>query len=139
MPDARRTRSLACEIKKHTSIVTTGPPEKPGIPRAMVLTAYFVLSPATNSSCHRRWRIWRGETRSGSLSLRQLDTSNGCQDHTALPYALASFVLRAVDRSRAEPALRTRCAPDAAASTASHPAYVTIAIRPCRGTGRRGF
>src|SRR6266849_2937459 len=33
MPDARCTRSLACEwIVKHTSVVTTGPPESPGIP-----------------------------------------------------------------------------------------------------------
>ena len=29
-------------------------------------------------------------------NLRQLDTSNGCQDHTVLPYASAPFVLRAV-------------------------------------------
>src|SRR5258706_1735897 len=37
MPGARCTRSLACEIKKHTSVVTTVTPERPGIPRAMVL------------------------------------------------------------------------------------------------------
>jgi hypothetical protein len=37
MPGAQCTRSLACEIKKHTSIVTTVTPERPGIPRAMVL------------------------------------------------------------------------------------------------------
>ncbi len=37
MPGARCTRSLACEIKKHTSVVTTVTPELPGIPRAMVL------------------------------------------------------------------------------------------------------
>ena len=37
-----------------------------------------------------------------------------------MPYATASFVLRAVVRSR-KTALRTRFAPDAAASTASHP------------------
>jgi hypothetical protein len=29
------------------------------------------------------------------ISHRQLGTSNGCRDHTVLPYALASFVLRA--------------------------------------------
>jgi hypothetical protein len=28
----------------------------------------------------------------GLVNLRQLDTSNGCQDHTALPYAATSFV-----------------------------------------------
>jgi hypothetical protein len=35
MPGAGRTRSLACKIKKHTSIVTTGQPKRSGIPRAM--------------------------------------------------------------------------------------------------------
>jgi hypothetical protein len=69
----------------------------------------------------------------------RLDISNGCQDHTILPYALAPFVLRAVVCSR-KTALRTHCAPDAAASTASPPAFVTIAKRPsCRErTGRAG-
>src|SRR5260370_25340649 len=56
-PGARCTRSLACKIKKHTSVVTTGSPEQAGLPCAMVSTAYFVLSPATNSSCHRHRRI----------------------------------------------------------------------------------
>jgi hypothetical protein len=46
MPGARRARSLACKIKKHTSVATTVTPESPDIPRAMVLTVYFVLSPA---------------------------------------------------------------------------------------------
>src|SRR5712664_2733672 len=39
---------------EHTSVVTTGSPEQPGIPCAMVLTAYSVLSPVTGLSCHRR-------------------------------------------------------------------------------------
>jgi len=46
-PGARCTRSLACKNKKHTSIVTTGSPETPGIPCAMVLTVSFVLSSVT--------------------------------------------------------------------------------------------
>jgi len=45
MPGARRARSLACKIKKHTSIVTTVTPVSPGIPYAMVLNGSFVLSP----------------------------------------------------------------------------------------------
>jgi hypothetical protein len=59
-------------------------------------TAYIVLSPATNSSCHRRWRI-NGFAEPGWAceNLRRLDTSNGCQDHTVLPSASASFVWRA--------------------------------------------
>ena len=101
----------------------------------MVLTAYFVLSPATNSSCHRHQRIKVCLSPVGPTRLRQLDTSNGCQDHTALPSAAIVVRLRAVDRSRAfrQPALRSRHTPDAAASTASHPASVTIAIRPSGG------
>ncbi|HKH00272.1 MAG TPA: hypothetical protein VKB08_06070, partial [Bradyrhizobium sp.] len=43
MPDARCTRSLACKNKKAHEVVTTGSPEQSGIPRAMVLTAYFGL------------------------------------------------------------------------------------------------
>jgi hypothetical protein len=58
MPGARCTRSLACKVgSEHTSVVATGSPEHPAFPHAMVLTAYFVLSPATNSFCHRHQRI----------------------------------------------------------------------------------
>src|SRR5260370_5522834 len=53
----------------------------------MVLTACSALSPATNSSCHRHRRIDVLPDPVGPTSLRQLDTSNGCQDHTASPYA----------------------------------------------------
>ena len=60
MPGAQCTRSLACEIKKHTSIVTTVTPESPGIPYAMVLTAYFALSPVIGPFCHRHfWNCFR--------------------------------------------------------------------------------
>src|SRR2546427_39616 len=33
-------------------------------------------------------------TRLDSINLRQLDTSNGCQNHTLLPYAITPLVLR---------------------------------------------
>ena len=42
---------------------------------------------------------------------RQLGTSHGCQDHTVLPYASASYVLRDVNRSRVCPALQPPSAP----------------------------
>ena len=47
----------AARVQGTHTVVTTGPPKTPGIPCAMVLTVSFVLSPATNSSCHRRQRI----------------------------------------------------------------------------------
>jgi hypothetical protein len=42
--------------KKAHEVVTTGSPEQSGIPRAMVLTAYFALSSVIGLSCHRRKR-----------------------------------------------------------------------------------
>jgi hypothetical protein len=45
----------------------------PAFPHAMVLTAYFVLSPVIGLSCHRRWRIGHACARSGRLCLRELD------------------------------------------------------------------
>ena len=53
MPDARCIRRLVCDVewpKAHE--VTTVTPESPGIPRAMVLTVSFVLSPATGYLMH---------------------------------------------------------------------------------------
>ena len=58
MPGARRTRSLACEMKKHTSVVTTRTAVSPGLPCAMVLTGSFVLSPVIGLVCHRRLRFF---------------------------------------------------------------------------------
>jgi hypothetical protein len=104
-------------------------------------TAYFVLSPATNSFCHRRLRIKVLSARLGSHHLRNLGISNGCQDHTTSPYAATSAVPstshgpaevwaealkhRSPDApencSRGSSRPATSGARDAAASTASHP------------------
>jgi hypothetical protein len=71
----------------------------------MVLTVYFVLSPVTGLFCHRR-----------SSSFDELDASVGASG----PH---DFAVRNLHRSSI----------DAVASTASHPAFVTIAKRPsCR-------
>src|SRR5260370_26523336 len=40
-----------------TRVFTTVAPEHPAFPHAMVLTAYFVLSPVTGLFCHRHQRI----------------------------------------------------------------------------------
>src|SRR3954466_9754818 len=105
MPDAQCARSLACKIKKHTSIVTTVTPGSPGIPRAMVLTVSFVLFPVTGLVCHRRL-----------ASTAKLDASVGASE----PH---DFAVRLTCCSSAAPS----------ASTASRPAFVTIAIRPSLG------
>jgi hypothetical protein len=80
-----RTRSLACEIKKHTSVVTTGTPPSAGIPCAMVLTVSFELSPVTGLCCHRRL---------ADAYPRSLTPASGRQDHTTSPSAPAPLVLR---------------------------------------------
>src|SRR5215212_11744400 len=110
MPGAQCARSLACKIKKHTSIVTTVTPDSPGIPRAMVLTVSFVLFPVTGLCCHRHWRKY----------FRQFDASVGASE----PH---DFAVRLTCCSSAAPS----------ASTASRPAFVTIASRPFGGTRRR--
>jgi hypothetical protein len=56
-----------------------------------------------------------------SACLRQLDTSNGCQDHTASPYAATSFVCAPRSLTSQSSPCNHVHAPDAAASTASHP------------------
>jgi hypothetical protein len=101
-------------------------------------TAYAVLSPATNSSCHRRCRLDGSSIRSDRGRHRQLDTSNGCRDHTVLPYALAPFVRAPLLAHGKPPCEHLRA--DAAASTASPPTFVTTRDRPsCRErTGRAG-
>ena len=84
-PGALGTRG-PCAKKMHT-VVTTGTPGSAGVPCAMVLR----LMPRSP------WRRIRFVTIAGELNgdqarlsrsrLRRLDTSNGCQDHTVLPYA----------------------------------------------------
>src|SRR5438874_7865625 len=106
MPDAQCARSLACKIKKHTSIVTTVTPETPGIPRAMVLTVSFVLFPVTVLVCHRHRQV----------TTCRLDASVGASE----PH---DFAVRLTCCSSAAPS----------ASTASRPAFVTIASRPSVG------
>jgi hypothetical protein len=71
----------------------------------MVLTAYFVLSPAIGLVCHRHLRVWR-----------RLDA--GVEASGPHDFAVRVSTVR-------QPALP--------ASTASRPASVTIAIRPSVG------
>src|SRR6266849_1088473 len=77
-----------------------------------------------------------------ATSLRELDTSNGCQNDTFSPSAalrLSQRLRRAKRRSSAchssahepyDPPCHPQTSPDAAASTASRPALVTTRDRP---------
>jgi hypothetical protein len=111
MPGARSTRSLAWCVE-NTRVSHHGHTGSPGIPRAMVLTGSFALSPVTGLVCHRRRR---------SL-LRRLDASVGASG----PHDFAVHLKR-----------RSSTAPSA--STASRPASVTIASRPSVGRDGEGY
>jgi hypothetical protein len=108
-----RTRS-PCAMVVSTRWSPQVRPDSPGIPCAMVLTAYFVLSPATNSSCHRHWRIFRacdpGWARDASTNLTPATgarTTRLCR-----PRRRRSSCARRSLTGR--PALRSPHAPDAA-------------------------
>jgi hypothetical protein len=96
-PGARCTRSLACEIIKHTSVVTTGSPVSPGLPCAMVLTVSFGLSPVTGLCCHRRL----------ANASRNLTPASGRQDHTTSRSAY-DITRRLMSRRPSHPAPNVR-------------------------------
>src|SRR5258708_27179367 len=70
---------------KHTSVVTTVAPGSPGIPARNGFTAYIVLSPATNSSCHRHPRIWLVQAPSGPPPPPKLTPPTGARHHRPCP------------------------------------------------------
>ena len=87
----------------------------------MVLTAYAAFSPATNSSCHRHRRIsglaepgWACNTSANLTPATGARTTRFCrtQHHRSSARCLIA--------RGPKPALQSRRAPDAAASTASH-------------------
>jgi hypothetical protein len=122
-PSARCTRSPACNKKAH-GLVTTGPPGTPGLPCAMVLTGYAALSPATNSSCRRHQRIeGLGEPGRARKTSADLTPATGARTTRFCRPQHAPFVCtrRSLTKPKG-PALRSPHVPDAAASTASHPA-----------------
>src|ERR1700738_4490756 len=101
----------------------------------MVLTAYFVLSPVIGLVCHRRLRLKACLHPVGPTCLRKLDAgveASGPHDFAVRGKHLSS-ARPAIAHGPIGPALRSRRAPNAAASTASRPASVTIAIRPSGG------
>jgi hypothetical protein len=101
MPGAQCTRSLAWKNKNHTSVVTTSPPERPGIPARNGFNGFLrdlpgdraFLSPSPGGLSNVR----PVEPTSPPLDLTPASRR---QDHTTSPSATASLVQRACDRSR---------------------------------------
>src|ERR1700704_3602582 len=90
----------------------------------MVLTVSFELSPVTGLFCHRRSAdMFLSKPGRADLNSANLTPASGRQDHTTSPYAATSLVRSLGDRSQAfrQPALRSRRAQNAAASTAPLP------------------
>jgi hypothetical protein len=122
MPSAPAAPCALGVVIMHTGVHSGGT----GITRhsrtRMVLTAYGALSPATNSSFHRRRRM-HGLARPVGLSKTFADLTPATGARTTRfcrPLQRRSSCAFA-DHSRAKPALRSRFARNAAASTASHP------------------
>jgi hypothetical protein len=116
----RRSRVQICAKKAHTSIqVQRRHPAFPaqwlyGLCRALPGDRIRLVTVAAGLMADR--------IRLDRSPHRQLGTSNGCRDHTVLPYA-NSAVRPACRRSLTENRPANTCAPDAAASTTSHPAF----------------
>src|SRR5712691_8351759 len=133
MPVAPAASRALCIGRTHTS--KRVPRNHPTFPHAMVLTVSFALSPVTGLFCHRRPRTnvvpkpGRADITSANLT-----PASGRQDHATSPYATSSLVrVLLTAHGFKEPALRSRRMQNAAASTASHPASLTIRIRPSVG------
>jgi hypothetical protein len=101
----------------------------------MVLTVYSALSPVTGLFCHRRLAdIVLSKPGWADLNSAKLDASVGASGPHDFAVRNNISRPRAVDRSQVfQPALQSHRAQNAAASTATHPAFVTMANAPLVG------
>ena len=93
-PGARCTRGLACQMRKQNAHEHTGSAEAIRHSLRNGFTAYAVLSRRRIRLVTVAAGLMADRIRSDRCRHRQLGTSNGCRDHTVLPYASAPFVLR---------------------------------------------
>jgi hypothetical protein len=130
----RAAPAVSCAMESRCAHEHTGSAEASGIPCVMALR----LMPCSSRRRIRLVTVVGGfaATRPGRVrdGHRRLGTSNGCQNHTVLPYA--KNVVRPARPPTAhevQPALRPHLRADAVASTTSRPAFVTTRDRPsCR-------
>ena len=138
VPVAPAASCALCIGRTHTSNNEyTG---TPGIPARNGFTAYVVLSPVTGLFATVVSRIKFCPSPVGPTQLRELDTSVGASGPHDFAVRCNISRQHAGDRSRVfRLALRSHRAQNAAASTATHPAFVTIMIRPSCGVGCAKF
>jgi len=99
-------------------------------------TAYAVLSPATNSSCHRRRRSLRLLNPVGfELATADLAPATGVRTTRFCRTLKRRSSCTPVIAHEVQPALRPPLRADALASTTSHPAFVTTRDRPSSWNG----
>jgi hypothetical protein len=136
VPDAPAA-SCAHGSEKCARVFTASSPESPGIPARNGFTVYFVISPAIScfATVASRIKVLSGPVEPNEPP-QDLTPASRRQDHTTSPYASAPSSCVPEIAHGEQSALRSHRTPDAAASTASHPASVTIAIRPSCGTRR---
>jgi len=111
MPGARCTRGLVCKMHKEKR--TRAYRFSGGIRHSLRngFTAYAALSPATSSFLSPSSTDKDCLNPVGPTLLRRLSISNGCQDHTVLPYATNPGRLRAVAHSRSDRPANTSARP----------------------------
>jgi hypothetical protein len=125
MPGARCTRSLVCAwgSKYAHEYSQRGHRKSPSIPARNGFNSLYRALPGDRLSCHRHLRK-PGSSAPGRADSpsANLTPASRRQDHTTSPSASNIVRRHAGGRSRAvKPALRFRCTPDAAASTATRP------------------
>src|SRR4051812_4513809 len=74
------------QSKKAYELVTTGKPDDPAFPHAMVLTVSFAISPVIGLVCHRRF-----------ASEQSLTPASRRQNHTTSPSAFSTVRQRCLD------------------------------------------
>ena len=123
MPGARCPHGLVCKIVRRNAHEHTGSAEALRHSLRNGFTAYAALSPATNSSCHRRRRIeglvapgWARKTSADLTPATGARTTRFCRTRWRRRPALTISLT-----GQTRPAIPFRA--DAAASTASHRAF----------------
>jgi hypothetical protein len=135
MPGARCTRGLVCKTVQKRTRAYRYRRGHPDIPCAMALR----LIPCSPRRRIRLVTVADGLKDClnpvGSTRLHQLDTSNGCQDHTASPYAASPVVCTLCSLTdKARPA-NTTTRPTLPRPPQPVPTFVTMANAPLSGTG----